>query len=73
MAIIMTVLTTCFGGLWALGYLYVSGMACAFSNSANCSLKMPWQLSGEDLQYMVLMPGAVFLGLLIVTVLLWRK
>ena len=73
MAIVMTVLTVCYTGLWAFVYLYISGMACAFSNSANCRMNMPWELSGEDLQYMVLIPGAVFLVLIIVTVLLWRK
>jgi hypothetical protein len=73
MAVIMSVLTVGFVGLWAYGYFYISAMACAFSNSGNCSVKMPWQLSGEDLQFLVLIPGAVFLGLLTVTVVLWRS
>jgi len=73
MAIVMSVLTVGFVGLWAFGYLYISAMACAFSNSGNCNIKMPWQLSGEDLQFLVLIPGAVFLVLLIVTIVLWRS
>lgn len=69
----MTMLTVCFAGLWAFVYLYISGMACAFSNNANCGVSMPWQLSGEDLQFMVLIPGAIFLMMAILSVLLWRK
>ncbi len=73
MAVAMTVLTACFGGLWVFGYMYVSAMACAFSTSGKCRAKMPWQMSGEDLQLFVLVPGAIFLALIFGTVLLWRK
>lgn len=74
MAIVMTVLTVGFGGLWVLGYMYITAMACAFvTSSAGCSVKMPWNLTGEDLQVLVLIPGAVFLVLLVVTILLWRS
>ncbi|MEP3346419.1 MAG: hypothetical protein ABJN34_15310 [Litoreibacter sp.] len=74
MAIIMTVVTVCFGGLWALGYMYLTAMACAFgSATGRCSSQAVWNLSGEDLQYMVLIPGVIFLVLLTVTVLLWRS
>lgn len=74
MAIIMTLVTVCFGGLWALGYMYTMAMACAFGNpSGNCSPPLPWQMHGEDLQFFVLVPGAIFLGLLGVTILLWRS
>jgi hypothetical protein len=74
MAIIMTILTVCFGGLWAFGYMYVTAMACAFgSPGGNCSAPLPWQMHGEDLQFFVLIPGVIFLGLLVVTMLLWRS
>lgn len=69
----MTVLTALFAGLWAYGYLYISAMACAFSTNGNCKSAMPWNLSGEDLQFMFVIPGVVFLALLVCTVLLWRK
>lgn len=50
---------------WALGYIWISGLACAFgSPSGGCSIPMPWALRGEDLMILVLMPGAVVAVLL---------
>lgn len=49
---------------WALGYFWISGLACAFgSTSGDCSIPMPWTLRGEDLMFLVLMPGSVVAGL----------
>lgn len=72
MAIVMTLVTVCFGGLWALGYIYITAMACAYgSATGRCSGQL-WNLRGDDLYYMILIPGAIFLVLLVVTILLWR-
>ncbi|KJS44299.1 MAG: methionine synthase [Roseovarius sp. BRH_c41] len=50
---------------WALGYIWISGLACAFgAPSGACSIPMPWTLRGEDLMILVLMPGAVVAVLL---------
>ncbi|SFR42005.1 hypothetical protein [Litoreibacter janthinus] len=73
MAIVLTVLTVCFAGLWAYLFAYVTAMSCAFSTSGNCSAPTPWEMRGEDLQIFVLIPGAIFIVLLVITVLLWRK
>lgn len=72
-AIGMTVLTVLFAGLWAYGYIYISAMACAFSTNGSCSVQAPWTLSGEDLQFMLLIPGAIFVVLLGLTTWLWRS
>lgn len=68
----MTVLTVGFAGLWAYGYAYLTAMACAWSTGA-CNAPWPWDMRGEDLQFLVLIPGAIFFVLLAATVLLWRK
>lgn len=68
LAILMTVVTVIFTGMWGYGYLYISAMGCAFSNNRACGVPAPWTLSGEDLQFMLLIPGAVFLALLALTI-----
>ena len=50
---------------WVIGYAWVHAMACAFSTSPNCGMKMPWALGREDLALLVIYPGLVFLGLLV--------
>ena len=69
----MTVVTVVFAGMWAYGYIYISAMACAWSLSGNCGAPAPWTLTGEDLQFMLLIPGAIFVALLALTVWLWRR
>lgn len=73
LAILCSVVTFVFAGLWILGYLYISAMGCAFSHNRECGPPAPWSLSGEDLIFMLLMPGAIFLALLGLTLWLWRK
>lgn len=72
-AIVLTVLCVVFAGLWVLGYGYVMAMACAFSTGGNCRSTMPWQLTGDDLQFLVLAPGAGFAALLGLTIWAWRR
>lgn len=50
--------------VWIGGYLYVSGLACAVGNAIPCPTRMPWQLRGEDLVIMALIPGALVLALI---------
>lgn len=55
-------------GLWVLFYLWVFGIACGFVTSGTlgrCGPKMPWTLRGDDLKYLVLLPGLV-VGALVV-------
>lgn len=59
---------------WVLGYLWISGLACAFgSPSGNCSVPMPWTLHGEDLMILVLLPGALVAGLFALACLSGRR
>ena len=47
---------------WGAFYVYLNALACAFSGpsgSQNCRTKWPWQLHGEDLVLLVLVPGGI--------------
>ena len=47
---------------WIGFYLWVNSLACAFSGpmgSRNCGIKPPWELRGEDLVLLVLIPGGI--------------
>jgi len=46
--------------LWVIFYIWAFGMACAFvTNPApgGCRPKPPWTLRGEDLRFLVILPG----------------
>ena len=61
--------------LWVMAYSYIGGLACAFGpgNTGNpCSSKMPWDLNGEDFQFLVLIPGLIVLALLTTAILTGR-
>ena len=46
--------------LWGIGYLWISGLACAFGSlNGDCRTKPPWELQGEDLMLMVMIPGLI--------------
>ena len=61
-------------GLWVFGYVYLHALACAFvTGSGGCSVDMPWEQSGEDLIYLVLIPGAIVLGLWVLFFLSMRR
>ena len=74
-----TIRAICFGLaalaliVWIGGYLYVSGLACGFGNASSCGIRMPWQMRGEDLLFLVLLPGSVVLALLLVAGLAHRQ
>lgn len=43
---------------WGVFYFYIQGLACAFgSPSGHCRIKAPWELRGEDVMIMLVMPG----------------
>lgn len=45
-------------GLWVLWYANVSALACAFGNlNGTCKVDMPWELRGEDLMLLVIVPA----------------
>jgi len=46
---------------WGVFYVWVIGMACAFGsvNTTNCRFYMPWELQGDDLMFLVVMPGGL--------------
>ena len=49
---------------WYVFYVWIVGMACAFSTvRGNCTTAWPWELRGEDLWLMVLIPGSLLTGL----------
>lgn len=50
---------------WIVGYVWISGMACAFSGpgAGSCTIPLPWQLRGEDMWLMVIAPALVLLML----------
>ena len=55
---------------WGAFYLYITSLACAFgSPGGDCALPIPWQLRGEDLQFLVLVPGGVVALLALIA---WR-
>lgn len=58
---------------WAAGYIWISGLACAFSQSQSCDIPAPWSLRGEDLIMMVLIPGGITGALLLIGWALGRK
>lgn len=51
------VLAALTGGAWIAGYIWISGLACAYSGTGACRIRAPWTLAGEDLVIMVLVPG----------------
>lgn len=60
-------------GAWIYVYIWISAMACAFgSPNGNCGLPMPWQLDGESLVYMVILPGVGTAFLFGLAWALWR-
>ena len=68
------------GGLalvaWVVFYQWAFGMACAFSGaegSRNCRFKAPWELRGEDLVALVLVPGGVVLLLFFLSWITGRR
>lgn len=65
--IVLFTLAGLFAAAWAYGYVYIAGLACAFGNvnAQSCEMPMPWELRGDDLQVMLLLPGAFFLALLL--------
>ena len=55
---------------WAVMYFYLNALACAFGSAGgDCSIPLPWQMRGEDLQFLVLVPGGVLALLLLMA---WR-
>jgi hypothetical protein len=62
LSVILWVLAALALVLWAIFYIWAFGMACAFVTSAtpgSCGPKPPWTLRGEDLLYLVILPGLV--------------
>ncbi|QIE44683.1 methionine synthase [Pseudohalocynthiibacter aestuariivivens] len=57
---------------WPIFYIWVMGMACAFGspNTSSCRTRLPWELRGEDLDWLVLRPGALLLAVLLAIYLL---
>ncbi|MEX3015044.1 methionine synthase [Gymnodinialimonas hymeniacidonis] len=52
---------------WFLWYQFIASMACAFGSvSGNCTTPAPWELNSEDLQFMVLIPGAITLAFFVI-------
>lgn len=52
------------GGLsltgWIAFYVWINAMACTFGNpNGGCRAKWPWELGGEDLMLLVVLPGCV--------------
>ena len=69
----MFVLASLSAILWVIGYIYIMGLACAFSGpNATCRTKAPWELNGEDFQFLVLIPGTITFGLFLIAFLLRR-
>jgi hypothetical protein len=65
MHILLFLLALVATGFWALGYVYIHAMACAFMTNlppGGCPVDWPWEQRGEDLIYLVLIPGAVVTG-----------
>lgn len=59
---------------WVAGYLYIHAMACAFGNpNGSCSTKWPWQLTSSDIPGLVIIPGLIVAGLLLIAVLTGRR
>lgn len=58
---------------WAVFYLYVNAMACAFgsANTQTCQAKWPWELGGDDLMGLAFYPGGV-LALMLLGIWLLR-
>jgi hypothetical protein len=59
---------------WAFAYMYIHGLACAYGNpnSTTCRIDLPWQLGGEDLLFLIVYPGIVFLILIGLAILAGR-
>ena len=59
---------------WAFVYMYIHALACAFGSiNGTCSTKWPWQLNGSDFLGLVLVPGLIVAGLLIIAILTGRQ
>lgn len=59
---ILAVIAAC---VWGIGYLWMTAMACAFTTSGDCSIKLPWQMRGEDLIILVIAPAMIVGALLL--------
>ncbi|MEL6957569.1 MAG: methionine synthase [Pseudomonadota bacterium] len=61
LSVLFWILTVIVAGLWVVGYIYLVAMACAFGspNASSCRTPAPWELTGEDLQIMVLIPFSI--------------
>ena len=55
--------------LWGIGYLWATAMACAYTNSSDCSIRLPWQMQGEDLIILVIAPATIVGSLLLLGIL----
>lgn len=73
--VVFFILAALFAAAWGYGYLYISGMACAFRGPGNqsCAIPAPWELHGDDFQLMVLIPLSVLLALLLAGWIVGRK
>jgi len=74
LSIILWIAAACAVVAWALGYVWISAMACGFATTQarSCPLPLPWHLVGEDLLLMVLLPGGLVLALMGLAILTGR-
>lgn len=66
MRIFLFLLALACTGLWIAAYVYLHALGCAYVTSSApgaCGIDMPWELRGEDLVILVLIPGAIVGGL----------
>ncbi|MFV0644845.1 MAG: hypothetical protein ACK5NN_10160 [Sphingomonadaceae bacterium] len=59
-----------------VAYVYIQALGCAFSLAAShnrsCTTKWPWELSGQDLVLLVVLPLALFTVLIVLARLIGR-
>jgi hypothetical protein len=69
---ILFFLSFVFAALWIFFYIYVMSLACAFGNpnTSKCTVKMPWDLNGEDLIFLIGIPAFLFITLVMLAFLL---
>jgi len=57
---------------WLGFYVWINGMASAFDTSGRSGIRWPWQLRGEDMLYLLVLPAAVVSLLVLLAVLAGR-
>lgn len=72
--ILLIFLTIAGAFAWVAFYIWITALACGFGNTnpVRCTTPAPWDLRGEDLRVLVILPGLIMATLVAAVALIGR-